>query len=52
MGESGTIEEFGQQTSYVSAGLAFSRKVVELPVHVSADGFVVPPVPQGKVIKN
>jgi len=36
----------------VSAGLAFSRQVLELPVHVSSDGFVVPPLPKGKIVNN
>jgi hypothetical protein len=32
--------------------MAFSRQVVELPVHISPDGFVVKPVPEGKVVKK
>jgi hypothetical protein len=51
-GESGTKDDFGQTTSYASAGLTFSEPVVELPVHVSAEGFVVPPIPKGKVVKD
>ncbi len=51
-GSSATSKDFGQQTTYVSVGLELSRPVVELPVHVSAEGFVVPPLPKGKVIKN
>jgi hypothetical protein len=51
-GASGASEEFGQQTSYASASLDFSRQVVELPVHVSSEGFVVEPLPKGKVVKN
>jgi outer membrane protein assembly factor BamE (lipoprotein component of BamABCDE complex) len=51
-GSSGTSDDFGQQTTYVSASLSFSKEVVELPVHVSPDGFVVPPLPKGKVVKN
>jgi hypothetical protein len=51
-GSSGTNDDFGQPTTYASAGLAFSKQVVELPVHVSAEGFVVPPLPKGKVVKN
>ncbi|MDR3457072.1 MAG: hypothetical protein P4N60_06470 [Verrucomicrobiae bacterium] len=52
VGSSGTRDDFGQRTSYVSAGLDFSQQVVELPVHVSADGYVVTPLPKGKVVKN
>ena len=51
-GSSGTSEDFGQATTYVSVGLEFSKQVVELPVHVSAEGFSVPPLPKGKVVKN
>jgi hypothetical protein len=51
-GSSGTRDDFGQPTTYVSAGLDFSQQVVELPVHISSDGFVVPPLPKGKVVKN
>jgi outer membrane protein assembly factor BamE (lipoprotein component of BamABCDE complex) len=49
---SGTRDDFGEKTSYISAGVDFSKQVMELPVHVSADGFVVPPLPKGKVVKN
>ena len=42
----------GQRTDYVNTSLNFSKQTVELPVHVSADGFVVKPVPEGKVVKN
>ena len=51
-GSSGTTEDFGEQTSYATAGLAFSQRVLELPVHVSSEGFVVPPLPKGKVVKK
>jgi len=51
-GESGTKDDFGQTTTYASAGLTFSKPVVELPVHVSPGGFVVPPIPKGKVVKD
>jgi hypothetical protein len=42
----------GQRTDYASANLNFSKNVVECPVHISADGFVVRPVPEGKVVRN
>jgi outer membrane protein assembly factor BamE (lipoprotein component of BamABCDE complex) len=47
-----TIDAAGQRTDYATAGLSFSKNTVELPVHLSADGFVVRPVPDGKVLKN
>ena len=51
-GSSGTIEDFGERTTYASAGLAFSQQVLELPVHISSEGFVVSPLPKGKVVKK
>jgi len=51
-GSSGTQNDFGQQTTYATASVDFSKQVQELPVHVSSDGFVVPPLPGGKVVKN
>lgn len=50
-GSSETRNDFGQQTTQVSAGLEFAQRVDELPVHLSADGFVVRPVPEGRVVK-
>src|SRR4051812_28453757 len=44
-GSSGTSNDFGERTTYVSAGLDFSKQIIELPVHVSSEGFVVPPLP-------
>ena len=51
-GDSGTNNDFGEQSSYASAGLQFSQETVDRPVHLSADGFVVEPVPKGKIVKN
>ena len=51
-GSSGTRDDFGERSSYASASLTFSKQIAELPVHVSPDGFVVPPLPKGKVVKN
>jgi hypothetical protein len=49
-GVTGTNEEFGEKTSYVGVGLAFSRDAVERPVHLSAEGVVIAPLPAGKII--
>lgn len=49
---SGTAIESGEVTSYVSGGLEFSKDAEELPVHISASGFVVEPLPDGKVVRN
>jgi len=51
-GSSGTVDDFGQKTQYASGGLSFSKAVVELPVHLSPDGYVITPLPKGKVVKN
>jgi outer membrane protein assembly factor BamE (lipoprotein component of BamABCDE complex) len=51
-GSSGTSEESGQQSSYTSASVTFSKQVQELPVHISSEGFVIEPVPHGKVVKD
>ena len=49
---SGTTFESGEVTSYVSTGLEFSQDTEERPVHTSASGFVVEPLPDGKVVRN
>ena len=50
--ESGTRDDFGEKTAYVSVGLSGAKEIEEHPVHVSADGFVVGPLPEGKVVKK
>ncbi len=47
-----THEEFGEKTSSVSVGLSFSKHAEERPVHVSSEGYVVEPLPKGKVAKD
>ena len=42
----------GERSNYASVILDISKDSVEMPVHVSPDGFVVRPVPEGKIIKN
>ena len=42
----------GQRTDYTSTTLNFSKDTVERPVRISADGFVVRPIPEGKVVRN
>lgn len=51
-GSTGTTEEFGERTSYVSVGLAFSKDTEERPIHLSAEGYVIEPLPKGRVEKN
>ncbi len=45
-------DEFGQQSISAPQQLQTSQQTVELPVHISPDGHVVPPVPQGRVVRN
>ena len=48
---SGTTIESGQVTSYAAAGLEFSQDTEERP-HISANGFAVEPLPDGKIVRN
>ena len=41
----------GERSNYATASLTFSDDTAERPVHVSAEGFVVRPMPDGKVVK-
>lgn len=50
--ESGTLIESGEVTSYASAGLEVSSTTEERPVHIAAGGFVVGPLPEGKVERS
>ena len=47
--ETGTIEQFGERTTYASVALEPGQASGERPVHVSPDGFVIPPLPDGKI---
>ena len=51
-GSTTASREFGEQTSSVNAGVSISKQVIERPVHLSPDGYVVKPLPEGKVVKN
>jgi hypothetical protein len=51
-GATGTSDDFGERTSYVSVGLEFSRDTEERPIHISSDGYVIEPLPKGKVVRN
>lgn len=48
-GSAGTFDDFGDRTSFASAGWSFTRETDEEPIHVSADGFVTDPLPRGKI---
>jgi hypothetical protein len=51
-GSTETSEDFGEKTSYVSVGLEFWRNAEERPIHLSSEGYVIEPLPRGKVVKN
>ena len=48
--ESTTTVDPGESTSSVSVGFGVSRESEERPIHVSAEGVVVKPIPEGKVV--
>lgn len=50
--ESGIREDFGERTAYVSVGLEFTKDAGERPIHVSAEGYVIDPLPDGKIVKR
>lgn len=50
--EAGTRDDFGEKTSYVAVGVSGSKETEEHPIHVAPDGFVVGPLPVGKVLKQ
>ena len=49
---SGTSESFGETTSYASAGLQWSEETKEEPIYVSSAGYVIDPLPDGKVVQK
>jgi hypothetical protein len=51
-GSSGVTEVGNERLSYASVGLETSRDSGEKPVHISAEGFVIEPVPYGKVAER
>jgi outer membrane protein assembly factor BamE (lipoprotein component of BamABCDE complex) len=50
--EAGNRVDFGQNTSYVSVGVEVSKDTEEHPIHVSSEGYVIRPLPDGKVVKE
>ena len=50
--DSGTSMSGGDVSSYTNASVAISRDTTEAPVHVSALGYVVEPIPEGKIVRN
>ncbi len=50
--ESGTTADTSGVNAYVSASLQPSKDTVEEPIHVSSGGYVIEPLPDGKIVKN
>lgn len=44
------VDEFGNRDSSVIIGWQFTRETEVRAIHVSADGHVIEPVPEGKVV--
>jgi len=50
--ETGVTAGTSGVSSYVSESLSPSKDTVEEPVHVSSGGYVIEPLPDGKILKN
>lgn len=50
--ESGTTVDTTGVNSYASGTFQPSKDVVEEPIHVSSLGYVVEPIPEGKIVRN
>lgn len=51
-GSTETVHDFNGQTSSVTVGWQFTRETEERPVHISPDGYVVDPLPEGKIVQK
>ena len=51
-GSTETVHDFGGQTSSVTVGWQFTHVTEERPVRISSDGYVVEPVPEGKIVQK
>jgi hypothetical protein len=50
--ESGTRVEYGEKSSYVSVGVSSTKLNGEQPIHLSPEGKVIGPIPEGKVVRR
>lgn len=50
--ESGVTVGNGGVSSYTSASVEISNDTAEEPIHVSSGGYVVEPIPEGKIVRN
>ncbi|HZV36535.1 MAG TPA: hypothetical protein VFB72_18300 [Verrucomicrobiae bacterium] len=51
-GSSETVHDFNGQSSTVTVGWQFTRVSDERPVHISPDGYVIEPVPEGRIVQK
>jgi len=51
-GETGVAVGTGGTESYVSATVEASKEAEERPIHISPDGYVIEPIPAGKIVKE
>lgn len=51
-GETGVAVGTGGTESYVSATVESSKEAMERPIHISPEGFVIEPIPRGKIIRE
>jgi hypothetical protein len=51
-GSTETVHDFGGQTSSVTVGWQFTRVTEERPIHISPDGYVLEPLPEGKIVQK
>src|ERR1700744_4988509 len=47
-----TTDAFGAKTTTSSVSWQVGKKTEEQPVHISDEGFVVKPLPKGKIVRN
>lgn len=50
--ESGVNISSGGASTYANSNVELSKDTTEQPVHVSADGYVLEPIPKGKIVRN
>ena len=50
--ETGTSVGSGGTSSYSSVSVESWKETEERPIHISPDGFVIAPLPDGKIVKN
>jgi outer membrane protein assembly factor BamE (lipoprotein component of BamABCDE complex) len=49
---SGTSTDASSTTTYRTITINLDKSIQELPVHIGAGGYVIDPVPEGKVVRS